>query len=737
MLLKQSDVGPKTKSIFYGLTLLIMMFSLICLVMPGLAVAAGTPATSLTVKLNNNTVATYSISDLQNMTQVTQGYSSIDSMPAPCMTAARGVKVTDILTNAGIDVSSVNNIIFKSTDGYSVQLTKQYLLNTVRYYYPNLTTNWDDANQKVGAGTLDGGVQVEPILALVSYYKRFDPAPGFNLMDNANALRLCFGQDPNNINEVTSNRFAKWVNEIDVDGNLLPETTVTLNLSKNNAAAGDSVTASGTASPNDWVPIKVLDSAQNVVVFDATKADANGNYSISFIIPGGSSGVLTVVAGSGSNVVSKTVTVTTTPAGDTTAPSWSSGSLTATSKSKTGLTLNWSGATDNVGVTGYKVYKGATQLTATPVTGTSYNVTGLSAGAQYTFKVEAVDAAGNQSTDGPSVTVTTTSSSSSGGGSSTTPQAVTSTTGAAIVTPSAGGTISLGSEVKVNVPAGALSGSDKVEVKIEKVNTPPVIPSGFKLAGSVYEFSVGGQSRYSFNKSVTLTFNFDPSVLVQDEIPAVYYYDEAQAKWINLGGTVSGFTITVQVDHFTKYAVMAAKKTAGVPVVTLTDITGHWAENSIKKLFALGAIGGYPDGSFKPDKSITRAEFVTILVKAFELSSEGGKVFADTANHWAKGSIAAAAFNGIVSGYDETTFGPDDLITREQMAAMIVKAAKLTADTAGTNFTDRASISSWASNAVATAVLNKIMNGYPDNTIRPKNNATRAEAVTVIVNVVK
>jgi hypothetical protein len=641
--LNQFDIGSKTKRVFYCLALLTVIFSFICMVMPAPA-SAGTPATSLTVKLNDNTVVTYQISDLQNMTQVTQGYSSIDSMPAPCMTAAQGVKLIDILTSAGIDVSSVNNITFKSTDGYAISFTKQSLLDTTRYYYPNLTTCWDNDNKKVGVGTLEGGVQADPILALISYYKRSGSAPEFNLMDGTNALRLCFSQDPDNINAVTSNRFAKWVNEIDVDGNLLPvQITVTLNLSKNSAAAGESVTASGTAPPNDWVFIKVLDSAQNILVFDAKKADANGNYSIVFGIPDGASGVLTVVAGSGSNVTNKTITVTTTSSG----------------------------------------------------------------------------------------------SSSGGGGSSATPQAVTSTTGTATVTPSAGGTISLDSAVTVKVPAGALSGSDKVEVKIEKVDTPPAIPSGFKIAGSVYEFSVGRQSSYSFNKSVTLTFTFDSSALGQDEIPAVYYYDEAQGKWVNLGGVVSGSTITVQVDHFTKYTVMAADKATVAPSAVLTDIAGHWAENSIKKLVALGAVGGYPDGSFKPDKSITRAEFVTVLVKAFNLSSKGGKVFADTANHWAKESIAAAASNGIVSGYDGNTFGPNDLISREQMAAMIVRAAKLNTATEGTNFADRASVSGWARNAVAAATLNRVMNGYPDNTFRPGNNATRAEAVTVIANAVK
>ena len=215
---------PISKRMVTCLTILILLFSILWMALPGRASAAGTPATSLTVKLNGNTVATYSISDLQNMTQVTQGYSSIDSMPAPCMTAAQGVEVAGILTGAGIDVDSVQNIKFKSTDGYTMSLTKQYLLGTTRYYYPNITSYWDTVNSCTYGTALDGGIQVDPILALVSYYKRFDPSPEFKLMDNMSTLRLCFGQDPNNISEMTSSKFAKYVNEIDVDGKLLSAT---------------------------------------------------------------------------------------------------------------------------------------------------------------------------------------------------------------------------------------------------------------------------------------------------------------------------------------------------------------------------------------------------------------------------------------------------------------------------------------------------------------------------------
>lgn len=168
--------------------------------------------------------------------------------------------------------------------------------------------------------------------------------------------------------------------------------------------------------------------------------------------------------------------------------------------------------------------------------------------------------------------------------------------------------------------------------------------------------------------------------------------------------------------------------------VILNDISSHWAKSNIEQLIALGVLNGYPDKTFKPDATITRAEFVTILVRAFTFAPQAGKVFADTANHWAKDYIATATALGIVDGYDDNNFGPNDLITREQMAVMIAKALKLDLINGETAFADKDSISEWAKGAVFTVVKNKIMQGYPDNTFRPQGNATRAEAATILVN---
>ncbi|OPZ74241.1 MAG: Endoglucanase precursor [Firmicutes bacterium ADurb.Bin456] len=163
----------------------------------------------------------------------------------------------------------------------------------------------------------------------------------------------------------------------------------------------------------------------------------------------------------------------------------------------------------------------------------------------------------------------------------------------------------------------------------------------------------------------------------------------------------------------------------------------HWAAGTIKELSETGCISGYPNGTFKPENKITRAEFAVVLAKAYKMEIAAGKVFGDTAVHWARDYISSAHAAGVISGYDDNSFGPDDPITREQMSVLIAKAAKLPLVEETSQFADSGSISSWAGEAVAAAAVNGIINGYPDNTFRPQGNATRAEAVTVIVRALK
>ncbi len=291
------------------------------------------------------------------------------------------------------------------------------------------------------------------------------------------------------------------------------------------------------------------------------------------------------------------------------------------------------------------------------------------------------------------------------------------------------GTGNLNDTIIIDIPAGATK--QELRLTIQKVvDTQNLLTDEDVLISEIYE--VLKNFSENFDKAVKLSIVFDPSKLTSDQTVAVFYYDEAKQEWIKIeGGVVEGNRITVEVDHFTKFAVFAVDKQKEVSP-SFSDITGHWAEANIRALVNTGIISGYPNGTFLPNHHITRAEFVTMLVKAFGLEAGEGKVFADTADHWAKDAIAIAEASGIVSGYNETTFGADDSITREQMAVMIARAMNLQASRAAMDFIDSADISSWAADAIAAAFQAGIITGFPDHSFKPQRNTSRAEAATVL-----
>lgn len=165
--------------------------------------------------------------------------------------------------------------------------------------------------------------------------------------------------------------------------------------------------------------------------------------------------------------------------------------------------------------------------------------------------------------------------------------------------------------------------------------------------------------------------------------------------------------------------------------IIIGDLNNHWAEKTIKNLIDKNIINGYPDGTFKPNNNITRAEFVKIIVNAFKLQSDKKIDFKDVENSWAKSYIETAAGLGIVNGYNENSFGPNNNITREEMAKIIAKVLKLSEKEA-LKFSDKDKIAKWAVDSVEETVKAGIIKGYPDNEFKPEGKATRAEAATII-----
>lgn len=170
-----------------------------------------------------------------------------------------------------------------------------------------------------------------------------------------------------------------------------------------------------------------------------------------------------------------------------------------------------------------------------------------------------------------------------------------------------------------------------------------------------------------------------------------------------------------------------------LPMPDITDITGHWAESGIRKAFGLGFVNGYLDKTFRPERQITRAEFLTMLVKALGMTTPKAISWADVDQHWAKEQIQIAAQNGIVEGLGGNLFGPDQAITREQMTVMLARAMRISTATQKSSFRDGKDISAWALNDIDAATQWKLILGYEDSTFRPQGSATRAEAVEIII----
>ena len=197
-------------------------------------------------------------------------------------------------------------------------------------------------------------------------------------------------------------------------------------------------------------------------------------------------------------------------------------------------------------------------------------------------------------------------------------------------------------------------------------------------------------------------------------------------------------SVQVIVSHDTTGVRLASVSNAfiGTKAAPFPDVpANHWAVSYIENLVARGILAGYTDGTFKPSNTITRAEIAKMVAVAKGLGTATGSSFSDTSGHWAVGYIEAIKTAGYINGYPDGTFRPNNNISRAEIAKIVVLAAGFTIDTSGAGFSDIAG--HWASDYILTAANRGVVGGYTDGTFRPNNSATRAEAskmVSVWVN---
>lgn len=191
-----------------------------------------------------------------------------------------------------------------------------------------------------------------------------------------------------------------------------------------------------------------------------------------------------------------------------------------------------------------------------------------------------------------------------------------------------------------------------------------------------------------------------------------------------------------------------SKKETEIPVQTdkpsnYNDLSEeHWAAESIRVLTEKGIVTGTGNGNFEPERTVNRAEFITMIVRALGLQGVSEGSMSDVnMNDWYYQSVNSAIKAGLVSGYDGK-FRPLDSITREEMSVILANALKyrgMVFDVAEetTKFTDADSISIWAADSIKNMVQIGILNGFDDNSFRAKEATTRAQASTVILRLIE
>lgn len=226
----------------------------------------------------------------------------------------------------------------------------------------------------------------------------------------------------------------------------------------------------------------------------------------------------------------------------------------------------------------------------------------------------------------------------------------------------------------------------------------------------------------ALDRETTTALLFDPDTAAFSFVPST------------LSSNGGGTDVVIKRNGNSIYAVVSSGSKS------FDDLHEHWAQPDIELLTAKRVINGVSLSSFTPDQPVTRAEFTAMLVRSLGLgSADTASDFSDVSSEdWFADATAIAAHSGLVEGYKDGAFKPNEPITREQMAVILSRALSFVNKSIQTNehilgkYADSHSIGSWAKHALAELITAQIIKGKTDSIIAPAANATRAEAAVMI-----
>lgn len=168
---------------------------------------------------------------------------------------------------------------------------------------------------------------------------------------------------------------------------------------------------------------------------------------------------------------------------------------------------------------------------------------------------------------------------------------------------------------------------------------------------------------------------------------------------------------------------------------TASDLDGHWAEEVMQEWIGYGIIAGYEDGTVRPDRSITRAEMTALLDRVMDYQTTAANHFTDLDDNWYTDVVLKANAAGMISGYPDGTVRPNATITRQEAVAMFARVLSLdTTNAPEADFTDMDAVGDWAKDAVNAMAAKGYVNG-DNGQFRPQSGITRAEVITIFNNI--
>ena len=242
------------------------------------------------------------------------------------------------------------------------------------------------------------------------------------------------------------------------------------------------------------------------------------------------------------------------------------------------------------------------------------------------------------------------------------------------------------------------------------------------LAGTLLQNSRYGFAKTNYQQRLQNGWSLDKAA-------KEYLYDIAEAGYNHLGGDYYREKVGKVIDEWNLIQYDNQK---------FRDVVGHWAEKEIKYLAEKGWISGYLDGTYKPNKSLTRAEAAKIISDFLELTPTNESVSFKDVNqkYWASDEIKLVAQHHIMNGVGGGQFAPNAIVTRAQMAQIIYNAGLYSQANSGqTNSFSDVGQKYWAYQAIETMKQQGIITGYPNGLFGPNDSTSRAQIAAIIYRI--